>query len=124
MKVKTIYLNDDEILIPGHLIERPFRKPVFYPFDSRCDFSYQIVYSRDDLVEYTDSAYRAFYKEHYPQGTDIKVMNLGGEPMRFAVGTVVHVLKVDDAANIHCTYGYKNRINLIPGVDAFQKVKR
>lgn len=25
MKVKKVYLNDDEILIPGHLIERPFR---------------------------------------------------------------------------------------------------
>jgi len=124
MKVKKVYLNDDEILIPGHLIERPFRKPVFYPFDNRCGFSYQIVRNKDDLVEYSDSAYRAFYKEHYYQGSDIKVMKLGNEPMRFAIGTIVHVLKVDDAANIHCTYGHKNRINLIPGVDTFQKVKR
>ena len=82
------------------------------------------IENKDDLVEYSDSAYRVFYKEHYHQGTDIKVMKLGNEPMRFAIGTIVHVLKVDDAANIHCTYGYKNRINLIPGVDTFQKVTR
>ena len=33
MEVKRVYFNDDDILVPGHLIKRRFRKPVFYPFD-------------------------------------------------------------------------------------------
>lgn len=122
MKVKKVYLNDDDVLVSGHLVERPFRKPVFYPFDNRCGFSYQVIHDMADLVEFSESAYRNFYKEHYRPGTDIKVMALGNEPMRFPVGTIVHVLSVDDGPHIHCTYGYKNRINLIPGVDTFQKM--
>lgn len=122
MKVKKVYLNDDEILVPGHLIERPFRKPVFYPFENKCGFACQIVHNKIDLIEYSKASYRAFYKEHYRPGTDIKVMALGNEPMRFPVGTVVHVIKVDDGPHIHCTYGNKNRINLIPEIDSFQKV--
>lgn len=62
-------------------------------------------------------------RETYPVGTKIRVQQLGGEPMRFPAGTVVFVIKVDDAPNIHCTYGRKNRINLIPGVDTFRIVK-
>ena len=43
MKVTRIYYNDDDILVTGHLIERIFRRPVFYPFDGKCGFSYQYV---------------------------------------------------------------------------------
>lgn len=122
MKVKKVYLNDDDILVAGHLIERPFHKPVFYPFDGRCGFSSQTVHNRKDLITFSDAAYRAFYQEHYRPGMDIRVMQLGNEPMRFPVGTVVHVIKVDDGPQIHCSYGNKNRINLIPGIDTFQKI--
>lgn len=123
MKVSKAYYNDDGILVEGHLIERFMRKPIFYPFDPRCGFTCQRISKRDKLVKHTKEDYRAFYKEHYPVGTKIRVQQLGGEPMRFQTGTVVFVIKVDDAPNIHCTYGRKNRINLIPGVDTFRIVK-
>lgn len=123
MKVSKVYYNDDGILVPGHLVTRIMRKPIFFPFDPRCGFSSQRISKREELVEYSQSAYRAFFKEYYPVGTKIKVTALGNEPMRFPVGTTVFVIKVDDAPHIHCTYGRKNRINLIPEVDSFRIVK-
>ena len=123
MKVTKVYYNDDSVLVEGYLIERFMRRPIFYPFDPRCGFTSQRVSDRSRLVEHKHDSYRKFYKEAYPVGTKIRVQQLGGEPMRFPTGTVVFVIKVDDAPNIHCTYGRKNRINLIPGVDTFRIVK-
>lgn len=123
MKVTKVYYNDDSILVEGYLIERFMRRPIFYPFDPRCGFTCQRISDRSRLIEHRQDSYRKFYKEAYPVGTKIRVQQLGGEPMRFPTGTVVFVIKVDDAPNIHCTYGRKNRINLIPGVDTFRIVK-
>lgn len=123
MKVTKVYYDDDSILVEGHMIERFMRKPIFYPFDPRCGFTCQKISKREMLIEHTREAYRNFYKEHYPVGTKISVQALGNEPMRFPVGTCVFVTKVDDAPNIHCTFGRKNRINLIPEVDSFRIVK-
>ena len=123
MKVTKVYYNDDSVLVEGYLIERFMRRPIFYPFDPRCGFTSQRVVDRSQLVEHKQDSYRKFYRETYPVGTKIRVQQLGGEPMRFPTGTVVFVIKVDDAPNIHCTYGRKNRINLIPGVDTFRIVK-
>lgn len=123
MKVTKVYYNDDSVLVEGYLIERFMRRPIFFPFDPRCGFTSQRISDRSQLVEYKQDSYRKFYRETYPVGTKIRVQQLGGEPMRFPAGTVVFVIKVDDAPNIHCTYGRKNRINLIPGVDTFRIVK-
>ena len=123
MKVTKVYYNDDSVLVEGYLIERFMRRPIFYPFDPRCGFTSQRVVDRSQLVEHKQDSYRKFYRETYPVGTKTRVPPLGGEPMRFPTGTVVFVIKVDDAPNIHCTYGRKNRINLIPGVDTFRIVK-
>ena len=123
MKVTKVYYNDDSVLVEGYLIERFMRRPIFFPFDPRCGFTSQRISDRSQLVEHKQDSYRKFYKEAYPVGTKIRVQQLGGEPMRFPTGTVVFVIKVDDASNIHCTYGRKNRINLIPGVDTFRIVK-
>lgn len=123
MKVTKVYYNNDSVLVEGYLIERFMRRPIFYPFDPRCGFTCQCISDRSQLVEHKQDSYRKFYRETYPVGTKIRVQQLGGEPMRFPAGTVVFVIKVDDAPNIHCTYGRKNRINLIPGVDTFRIVK-
>ena len=123
MKVTKVYYNDDSVLVEGYLIERFMRRPIFFPFDPRCGFTSQRISDRSQLVEHKQDSYRKFYKEQYPVGTKIQVQALGGETMRFPAGTIVFVIKVDDAPNIHCTYGRKNRINLIPGVDTFRIVK-
>ena len=43
MEVTRVYYNDDSILIPGHLIRRKFRKPVFYPFERKYGFDYETI---------------------------------------------------------------------------------
>ena len=68
MEVKRVYFNDDDILVPGHLIKRRFRKPVFYPFERRCGFdyeiiSYEIISNKELIVEYSTESYRKFYKD-------------------------------------------------------------
>ena len=66
MEVKRVYYNDDGILTPGHLMKRRFRKPVFYPFDKKCGFDYEIIRDEKLIVEYSLEAYRRFYKDAYP----------------------------------------------------------
>lgn len=51
MKVKKVYLNDDGVLIPGHLVKRIFRKPVFFPFDEDCGFNSQVIYDKNAVLE-------------------------------------------------------------------------
>lgn len=44
MKVKRASYMDDDILIPGVLIERLFRRPVFFSADARCGWESQVIY--------------------------------------------------------------------------------
>lgn len=123
MKVTRIYYNDDDILVTGHLIERIFRRPVFYPFDGKYGFSYQYVTRKDCLVEFTGRAYREFYKKTYPAGTKIKMIAMRNEP-RPVPNDVKGIVKlVDDQATIHCVFEDGRRIGVIPGLDAFIKIK-
>jgi len=46
MKVKRASYKDDDILIPGVLIERLFRRPVFYSADARCGWQSQEIYKQ------------------------------------------------------------------------------
>lgn len=47
MKAKRASYIDDDILIPGVLIERLFRRPVFYSADARCGWESQVIYKED-----------------------------------------------------------------------------
>lgn len=120
MKVTRVYLNDDGILIPGHLIERSSHRSVFYPFDVRCGFDYQYIMDRDLLVEFNAEAYREFYKNTYPVGTQIVVWVMREEPRPVPAGTVGTVTLVDDMATIHCCFDDGRCLGVIPGVDSFR----
>ena len=122
MKVTRIYYNDDDILVTGHLIERIFRRPVFYPFDGKCGFSYQYVTRKDCLVEFTGRSYREFYKKTYPAGTKIKMIAMRNKLYPLPEGTKGVVELVDDHAVIHCVFEGGRRIGVIPGYDVFIKV--
>lgn len=122
MKVTRIYYNDNDILIAGHLIERTFRKPVFYPFDGKCGFNYQYVTCNDCLMEFTERNYREFYKEKYPVGTKIKMIAMRNKLYPLPEGTKGVVELVDDHAVIHCVFEGGRRIGVIPGYDVFIKV--
>lgn len=44
MKVKRAGYIDDGIFVPGVVITRLFRKPVFYSVDARCGWQSQVIY--------------------------------------------------------------------------------
>lgn len=123
MNVTQVYLNDDGILIPGHLIERSAHRPVFYPFNPRCGFSYQYITDRSLLVDFNESAYREFYKSSYPVGTQITVLAMREEPHPVPRGAVGTVTLVDDMATIHCCFDNGRCLGVIPGVDTFRIAK-
>lgn len=122
MKVTRFYYNDDDILIAGHLIERAFRKPVFYPFERKCRFGSQYITDRDRLVKFTEEDYRAFYKETYPAGTKIRMIAMRNEPRPVPEGTMGVVDMVDDIAMIHCVFEDGRCLGVIPGLDAFIRI--
>lgn len=124
MKVKCVYYNDDDILIPGHLIIRRFRKPVFYPFSNECGFSYEIISNEDLIVEYSTEVYRQFYKDTYPEGTRILLVEMGNDPPIVLATTKGTVESVDDDSTIYCRFDDGKCLGIIPGVDAFRKISK
>lgn len=124
MKVKRIYYNDDDILIPGHLIIRRFRKPVFYPFGNKCGFSYETIHNEELLIEYSRESYRRFYKDTYPEGTRVLLVEMGNDPRPVPAMTKGTVDSVDDAPIIHCKFDNGRCLGIIPGVDAFRKISK
>ena len=52
MKVKRASYMDADVLIPGVLVERLFRRPVFYSADAGCGWESQVIYKgyNDDKV--------------------------------------------------------------------------
>ena len=122
MEVKRVYYNDDGILIPGHLMKRRFRKPVFYPFDKKCGFDYEIMRDEKLIVEYSMEAYRRFYKDAYPEGTRILLIEMKDDPHPIPAGTKGTVDSVDDAPTIHCRFDNGRYLGVIPGVDVFRKI--
>ena len=115
MEVKRVYFNDDDILVPGHLIKRRFRKPVFYPFERRCGFDYEIISNKELIVEYSTESYRKFYKDTYPEGTRIVLVEMKNDPRPIPAMTEGTVDTVDDAPTIHCRFDNGRYLGIIPG---------
>lgn len=123
MKVKRVFYNDDDILIAGHLIERRFRKPVFYPFEAKCGFDSEIIRDKSLIVEYSEEAYRKFYKATYPEGAKILLVKMKNDPRPIPNGTKGIVDYVDDAPTIHCKFDNGRYLGVVPGVDIFHKMQ-
>lgn len=66
MKVTRMCYNDDGVLIPGVLVERALRKPVFFSIEPRCGWSRQSITKaeKDNLFPYTDYLYRQAKEQH------------------------------------------------------------
>lgn len=122
MEIKRIYYNDDNILVPGHLIRRKFRKPVFYPFNGKCGFDYEVVGNKRLIIEYTKEAYRKFYKTTYPEGTRIVLVSRMNGLSSIPAYTKGTVDSVDDSPTIHCRFDNGKHLGIVPGVDMFRKV--
>lgn len=123
MKVRRVYYNDDDILIAGHLIERRFKRPVFYPFEAKCGFDSEVIRDKSLIIEYTKEAYRKFYKATYPKGAMILLIEMKNDPRPIPRGTAGIVDYVDDAPTIHCKFDNGRYLGVIPGVDVFRKMQ-
>ena len=62
------------------------------------------------------------YKELYPKGTRVEVIEMGDDPRPIEPGTKGTVDVVDDMGTVHCTFDNGRRLGLIPNVDVFQKI--
>lgn len=122
MKVSRVYYNDDDILVPGHLIRRLFHRPVFFPFERKCGFSYQIITKKELVFPLKSSVEKEFYKRNYSEGTRIKVIRMF-DPYPVPDGSIGVVSFVDDDPQIHCTFEDGRRIAVKPGFDVFRKIK-
>lgn len=122
MKVSRVYYNDDDILVPGHLIRRLFHRPVFFPFERKCGFSYQIITKKDQVLPLNKTVEREFYKAAYPKGTHIKVIRMY-DPYPVPDGCVGTVVLVDDDPQIRCVFENGRHTAVKPGFDMFRKIK-
>lgn len=64
-----------------------------------------------------------YYKELYPKGTRIEVIEMGDDPRPIPSGTKGTVIVVDDMDTIHCNFDNGRKLGLIPGVDSFKIIK-
>ena len=51
MKVKKVVLKDDGVYVPGLLVKRTFRKPVFFPFYESCGFTSQVIHDKSVVLD-------------------------------------------------------------------------
>ena len=62
------------------------------------------------------------YKEMYPSGTRIELIEMGDDPRPIQSGTKGTVRVVDDMGTVHCDFDNGRCLGLIPGVDSFKKI--
>lgn len=62
------------------------------------------------------------YKETYPPGTRIILLNMGNDPNPVESGTRGTVKAVDDIGTLHCDFDNGRRLGIVPGEDSFRKL--
>ena len=62
------------------------------------------------------------YKELYPKGTRVELIQMGDDPRPIAPGTKGTVDFVDSIGTIHCMFDDGRYLGLIPGEDQFRKI--
>ena len=62
------------------------------------------------------------YKEAYPPGTRIMLLNMGNDPRPVEASTRGTVLGVDDTGTLHCDFDNGRSLGIVPGEDSFRKL--
>lgn len=62
------------------------------------------------------------YKERFPEGTRILLLNMGADPNPVKGGTRGTVRFVDDIGTVHCAFDNGRTLGMIPGEDNFRKL--
>lgn len=67
MKVKRAGYMDDGVVVPGVIIKRLFRRPVFFSADGRCGWDSQVIYKDNEknVIEFSGGcgSGKTFYVE-------------------------------------------------------------
>ena len=62
------------------------------------------------------------YKEKYPPGTRVVLLNMGNDPRPIESGTRGTVRVVDDIGTIHCDFDNGRSLGMVPGEDSFREL--
>lgn len=64
------------------------------------------------------------YKQEYPAGTRILLMNMGSDPRPVESNTRGTVIAVDSIGTVHCKFDNGRQLGMIPGEDSFRKLTK
>ena len=62
------------------------------------------------------------YKESYPPGTRIMLLQMGDDPHPVEPNTRGTVQFVDDMGTLHCDFDNGRQLGVVPGEDSFRKL--
>ncbi len=62
------------------------------------------------------------YKESYPPGTRIMLLQMGDDPRSVEPNTRGTVKFVDDMGTLHCDFDNGRQLGVIPGEDSFRRL--
>ena len=62
------------------------------------------------------------YKESYPPGTRIMLLQMGDDPHPVEPNTRGTVKFVDDMGTLHCDFDNDRQLGVVPGEDSFRKL--
>lgn len=62
------------------------------------------------------------YKESYPPGTRIMLLQMGDDPRSVEPNTRGTVKLVDDMGTLHCDFDNGRQLGVIPGEDSFRRL--
>ena len=62
------------------------------------------------------------YKESYPPGTRIMLLQMGDDPHPVEPNTRGTVKFVDDMGTLHCNFDNGRQLGVVPGEDSFRKL--
>lgn len=63
-----------------------------------------------------------YYKENFPEGTRIELINMTDPYVSIPSGTRGTVRITDDIGTLHTVFDNGRRLGIIPGVDSFRKL--
>ena len=62
------------------------------------------------------------YKESYPPGTRIMLLQMGNDPYPIESDTRGTVRFVDDMGTLHCYFDNGRQLGIVPGEDSFRRL--
>ncbi len=74
------------------------------------------------IIRFPGTSYILHLRDEYTEGTKVRLIEMPNDPRPIEPGTIGEVENVDDAGHIMVKWENGRGLNLIPGVDRFEKV--